>query len=172
MTFFVFVTTFCIELTQTEKKNTTLTDNYIYYRIWEFKANNEIIIETESQQCRQKNGEWNAFMSIMFMTKIMLHMWMWGPFHNKSGVNVSWENVLTNKCIKSCDKANYFHLKTKPHWKGNVQKFWLHSVIFFTKVDLYNADFRSLFLQINRVWELFFLSVGSYFPCRLLCLQR
>ena len=34
------------------EKNTMLTNDYIYYRILEFKANNEIIIEQELQQCR------------------------------------------------------------------------------------------------------------------------
>ena len=45
------------------------------------------------------------------MTKIM-DMWMCGPFHNRSGVTVSWENVWTNsamcKCTKSCNKTTYF----------------------------------------------------------------
>ena len=56
-------------------------------------------------------GQTNTFMSIMLMAKITLDMWMWGPFHNTSGVVVNWENVWTNsyaKCTKSCKKNNLF----------------------------------------------------------------
>ena len=52
-------------------------------------------------------GQTNTFMSIMLMAKITLDMWMWGPFHNTSGIVVNWENVWTNtyvKCTKSCKK--------------------------------------------------------------------
>ena len=34
-------------------------------------------------------GQTNTFMNIMLMTKIMLDMCMWGPFHNRYGVMVS-----------------------------------------------------------------------------------
>ena len=32
--------------------------------------------------------------------KIKLNMWMWEPFHNKSGVIVSSENVWTNNNVQ------------------------------------------------------------------------
>ena len=51
---------------------------------------------------------------------------MWGPFHNRSGAIVNWENVWTNsyvKCTKSCKKTTYFCLKTKLNQKGNVRNF-------------------------------------------------
>ena len=44
-------------------------------------------------------------------------------------------------------------------------------MIFFSKFDLYNSAFESLFLQIIRIWKSLFRSVGTYFPCKLLCLQ-
>ena len=34
-------------------------------------------------------GQTNTFMSMIVMTKITLDMWMWGPFHNRSGIIVS-----------------------------------------------------------------------------------
>ena len=43
---------------------------------------------------------------------------------------------------------------------------------FFTKSDLYNSAFESLFSQIIRNWEILFRSVGTYFSRKLLCLQR
>ena len=36
---------------------------------------------------------------------------MWGPFHNRSGVIINWENVWTNsyvECTKSCKKQPIF----------------------------------------------------------------
>ena len=56
-------------------------------------------------------GQTNTFMSIIRMTKVTLDMWMWGPFHNRSGVIASWGNVRTNryvKCTKSCEKQPIF----------------------------------------------------------------
>ena len=123
----------------------------------------------------KKCGELNTFMSIMLMKKIKLDMRMWGPFHNKSSVIVSCENVWTNNWVqikKSCNKTIYFCLKTKFHRKGYVRNFLLDSIIFFTKFDLYNTTFQSLFSQIIWIWELFFRWAVSYLSCKLLCLQR
>ena len=36
-------------------------------------------------------------------------------------------------------------------------------MIFFTKFDLYNTAFQSLFLQIIRIWELFFDQLEATF---------
>ena len=43
----------------------------------------------------------STFMSIM--TKITLNMWIWEPFHNKSGVIVSSENVWTSNNVQMYD---------------------------------------------------------------------
>ena len=59
------------------------------------------------------------------------------------------------KCTKFCNNTSYFCLKTKLHWKGNVQNILLYSVFFFTKFDLYNTAFQSLLSLIARIWELF-----------------
>ena len=75
------------------------------------------------------------------------------------------------KYTKFCNKKTYFCLNTKLHRKENVRTFWLHSVIFFTKFDLYSTAFQRLFSQIMRILEQFFRSVGSCFSCTLLCLQ-
>ena len=45
-------------------------------------------------------------------------------------------------------------------------------MIFFTKFDLYHSVFEILFSQIIRIWKLLFRPVGTYFSCKLLCLQR
>ena len=63
---------------------------------------------------------------------------MWVPFHNISGVIVSWENVWANAYVqmyKVLQQNKLFCLKTKLNWKGNARNFWLHSVIFFTKFE-------------------------------------
>ena len=49
---------------------------------------------------RKGYGQTNTFMSIMLMTKITLDMWMRGAFHNRSGVNVSSENLWTNSYVQ------------------------------------------------------------------------
>ena len=106
----------------------------------------------------KKYGELNIFMRIMLMTKISLDMWIWWPFHNKSGVIVRWKmfrRITICKCTEFCNKATDFCLKTKLHWKGNVQNILLYSVIFFTKFDLHNTAFQSLLSLIARIWELF-----------------
>ena len=43
----------------------------------------------------------STFMSIM--TKIALNMWIWEPFHNKSGAIVSSENVWTSNNVQMYD---------------------------------------------------------------------
>ena len=103
------------------------------------------------------------------MTKITLDLWRWGPFHNKSGVIVSWENVRTNKDVqmyKILQQKNLFLCQKKTPSKRKRPK------LFFAKFDLYNMDFQSLFSQISKIWELFFWSVGNYFSCKRLHLQR
>ena len=72
--------------------------------------------------------------------------------------------VTICKCTKFCNKATYFCLKTKLHWKGNVQNILLYSVIFFTKFDLYNTAFQSLLSLIVRIWELFCNQLEANFP--------
>ena len=59
------------------------------------------------------------------------------------------------KCTKFCNNTSYFCLKTKLHWKGNVQNILLYSVFFFTKFDLHNTTFQSFLSLIIRIWELF-----------------
>ena len=123
---------------------------------------------------RKEYRQTNTFMSIILMTKITMDMLMWGPFHNRSDVIVNWEDVWTNgyvKCTKSCKKTTYFCLKKKLNRKGNVRNFCLHWVIFFTKFEQYNTVFQSLFLEIIRIWELFFRSVRSYFSFKRIYLQ-
>ena len=67
-----------------------MIDDDIYNRITEFKAKHEIKKWTGITVMLTKEYEQtNAFMSIMLMTKITLDMWMWGPFHSRSGVIVS-----------------------------------------------------------------------------------
>ena len=62
-------------------------------------------------------------------------------------------------------------MKMNRNEKENMESFkmyrqrQLHSVIFFTKFDLYNSTFESLFSQIIRTWKLFFRSVEAYFSC-------
>ena len=63
--------------------------------------------------------------------------------------------VPIRKCTKFCINTSYFCLKTKHHWKGNVQNILLYFVIFFTNFDLYNTTFKSLVSLIVRIWELF-----------------
>ena len=100
--FFVFIATFCIGFTQTEKYQVKVISDNIYNRIIEFKA------KKWEQKMKQKitvllakeYGQKNTFMSIILMTKITVDMWMWGPFHNRFSVIVSWENVWTNSCVQ------------------------------------------------------------------------
>ena len=55
----------------------------------------------------KKYGQTNALMAIIVMTKTMLDMWLWDPFHNRSGVIVSWEIVWANSYVLSCNKTTY-----------------------------------------------------------------
>ena len=104
--------------------------------------------------------------------KETLDMWMWGTFHNRSEVIVNWENVWTNsyvKCTKPCKKQPIFVSKRNSIEKETSEIFdctrWfslqsLNSIIRLFKV-----------LEIIRIWELLFWSVGSYFSFKLLYLQ-
>ena len=139
--FSFFITTFCIGLR--EKKCVNMIDDDIYNRTVEFKANNEIIkMNGITVILTKKHEEWNTFMSSMLMTKIMPAWWMWNRlcFNNKSGVAVSWK-AYVDECIKSCNKTTYFCLKRKLHQKGKVRTFWLSTIVFFRKFDLYNMAF-------------------------------
>ena len=62
----------------------------------------------------KKYGELNTLMSIMLMTKITLHMRMWGPSYNKSGFIASLEKAYTN---------NYAQITMNLHRKRNFRKF-------------------------------------------------
>ena len=74
-----------------------MIDDDIYNRIIELKAKNEIIKMNRNYNNVDKRIWTDKYvMSVMLMTKIALDMWMWGLFHNRSGVIVSWENVWTN----------------------------------------------------------------------------
>ena len=64
-----------------------------------------------------------------------------------------------NRNYKKVDKKMWRVLKYK-------------EIFFFTRFDLYSSDFESLRSQIIRIWKLFFRSIGTYFSCKLLCLQR
>ena len=74
-----------------------MIDDDIYNRIIENKAKNGII--KMNRNYSNVYGELNTFMRIMFMKTISLDMWMFGPFHNKSGLIVSWENVWRNNYV-------------------------------------------------------------------------
>ena len=85
-------------------------------------------------------------------------------------VIVSWGNLWTNSYVhifKVLKEGNLILSENETPSKRNVRNVWLHSVIFFTKFDLHNTGFQSLFSQINS-WELFPWSVRSYFSCKLL----
>ena len=80
----------------------------------------------------------NTFMRIMLMTNITQDILIRDSFHNRSGVLVRWKNVWANsyeQMYKVLQQNNLFCLKMKLDRKGNVQHFWLHSVILFTKFD-------------------------------------
>ena len=62
----------------------------------------------------KKYGQLNTLMSIMLMTKITLHMRMWGPSYNKSGFIASLEKACMN---------NYAQITMNLHRKGNFRKF-------------------------------------------------
>ena len=84
-------------------------------------------------------------------------------FQVKPRVIVSWGNVWTNSYVQIFKVFKESNLILSE----NVRNVWLHSVIFFTKFDLHNTGFQSLFSQINS-WELFPWSGRSYFSCKLL----
>ena len=124
----------------------------------------------------KKQGKLNKFMSIMFMIKITLDIRIWDR-STLNLVSLYVEKICSQKInymqINVHNKANYFCLKTKFYQKGNFQNFWMHSLIFFTKIDFqYNTDFQGLFSQVIRICELYFWSIGIYFSRKLLCLQR
>ena len=105
-------------------------------------------------------GQTNTFMSIILSTKITLDMWMGGPFHNRSGVIISWENVWTNSYVQSLVTKQSFLSENKTQSKRKGPKFLIALGDFLYKVWMvYSTAFQSLFSELIRVWELFF-SVG------------
>ena len=73
--FLIFVTTFCIGFSRTEKKYVKVIDDDIYNRIRNFKAKNKIIkMNRNDYNADKKYGELNTFMSTMLMTKITLNI--------------------------------------------------------------------------------------------------
>ena len=63
---------------------------------------------------------------------------MWGSFHNRSGVIVSWENVWTNNYVQMYEflqQDNLFLSQDEIQLKSKRLKFLLHSMIFFTKFE-------------------------------------
>ena len=62
------------------------------------------------------------------MTKITLNMWMWEPFHDKSGVIISWENVCKNNYVqmyKVLKQNNLFLSQSETSSKRNRSKFMI-----------------------------------------------
>ena len=75
MRFFIFVTTFCVGFSRTEKKYVKVIDDDIYNRIKKVKAKNEVIkMSRNYYNADKKYGELNTFMSTMLMTKISLNI--------------------------------------------------------------------------------------------------
>ena len=75
MGFFIFVTTFCVGFSRTEKKYVKVTDDDIYNRIRKVKAKKEIIkMNWNYYNADKKYGELNTFMSTMLMTKRTLNI--------------------------------------------------------------------------------------------------
>ena len=75
MGFFIFVTTFCVGFSRTEKKYVKVTDDDIYNRIRKVKAKKEIIkMNRNYYNADKKYGELNTFMSTMLMTKRTLNI--------------------------------------------------------------------------------------------------
>ena len=75
MGFFIFVTTFCVGFSRTEKKYVKVIDDDIYNRIKKVKAKNEVIkMSRNYYNADKKYGELNTFMSTMLMTKISLNI--------------------------------------------------------------------------------------------------
>ena len=111
-------------------------------------------------------GQTNTFMSIMLMTQITLDMWMWGPFHTKSGVNVCWENGWTNVQMYIILQQNNLFLsqnKTQSKRKrpkvlialgGFVYKVWI--IVHYGSQNFFgdNWDLGTIF---SVVWKLLFL---------------
>ena len=96
------------------RKGKVINDD-IYNRIIEFKAKNDIIkMNKNYSNVNKKYGELNTSVSIMLMTKITLHMRMWGPSYNKSGFIASLEKACT---------SNYAQITMNLHRKGNFRKF-------------------------------------------------
>ena len=75
MGFFIFVTTYCVGFSRTEKKYVKVTDDDIYNRIRKVKAKKEIIkMNRNYYNADKKYGELNTFMSTMLMTKRTLNI--------------------------------------------------------------------------------------------------
>ena len=75
MGFFIFVTTFCVGFSRTEKKYVKVIDDDIYNRIKKVKAKNEVIkMSRNYYNADKKYGELNTFMSTMLITKISLNI--------------------------------------------------------------------------------------------------
>ena len=75
MGFFIFVTTFCVGFSRTEKKYVKVIDDDIYNRIKKVKAKNEVIkMSRNYYNADKKYEELNTFMSTMLMTKISLNI--------------------------------------------------------------------------------------------------
>ena len=51
-------------------------------------------------------------------------MWMWGPFHNRSGVTVSWEHLGTNSYVQMYKVTKQPILsQNETQWKRKCPKF-------------------------------------------------
>ena len=82
-------------------------------------------------------------------------------YNSKIEFKVKSKIIEMNSNYKKIDKKIWRVLKCKE----------MHSVIVFTKFDLYNSIFESLFSQIIRIWKLFFRPVVTYFSWKCLYLQ-
>ena len=64
-----------------------------------------------------------------------LDMWMWGLFHNKSGVIASWEKVWTNNCVQMnkalYNKATYLFSQLVRIWELFCRSFRVVETHFF-----------------------------------------
>ena len=86
-----------------------MTDDDIYNRRIELKAKNEIIKLNRDYSNVDKRIWIDKYVHEHHVYDKNMWVWMWGPFHNRSGVIVSWENVWVNSYMQM-----YKSLKKQP----------------------------------------------------------
>ena len=80
-------------------------------------------------------------MSIKLMAKITLDMQILEPFHNKSGVIVSWENTWTNNYVKSLLAKQPILVSKRNSIEMEISEIFVCNLRFFLQSLIYSIRF-------------------------------